>query len=707
MATPQDICDMVVQAVKQITGESSQSVKLKQPSAYSGERDVRIIDNWCSAVDTHKDFYGWSDEKTFIFASTLLAGRAAEWLRVYKEFHPTTVPTTRPHLRGASSSSNRSSMTSRWAQQQGQGYSPSGSGGVGSSQGGGPEPMDLDAMTSRGGSSSVVCFFCQKPGHVKRNCRDRIEAIRKLDNSHRYNNQGSGGAYKGKRKQFNYKKPRGNLNAMDNNSDSSPSVAHDDDNKLNTCEHYLNGSSAPNKKDSKGTSSTATAKMVEPLSARLAIDVPHLDQLNSATSSSSSDLPLYGGFAYSRDAGKGGGSSGAATTAVSTTGVHANVDQGQDATTVEPNTSSTTSASVVVGEQEEPELSNNMYSSQEGVSPFVNMSESVPVDQDQQQQEEVIEEDLQMNQPHNDNSDVECSGMSDVGGDGNSTMDEDDNELKHVVEAYGDISPHEEEFDSAMSEIASEEQEVEAVDDTIRTVIDGYDDISSADELQDDELDDIRDADRQSDNTNRIQQHEEPTLTETGIGSDGEVSLHSAQSSSRSISIPATEEEVEEEQIEQDQFSDPIVVTEDDATHSNNQGEASGSHGNHGAISSHGDEMQNDGDQAEAIGSHDDKMEETGSPGNKVEEAGDPGNKMEEDKKTQAGNVGSSGNAKQKISPFAFVAKQSRKALSWQKFRGTDDSLHKNEDIVGPLAYTTQPCPSGPDESGYLSPMGR
>jgi hypothetical protein len=51
--TPQGICELVVQAVKQITGKSN-SMKLKQLSDYSGERDVCIIDNWCSAVETHK-----------------------------------------------------------------------------------------------------------------------------------------------------------------------------------------------------------------------------------------------------------------------------------------------------------------------------------------------------------------------------------------------------------------------------------------------------------------------------------------------------------------------------------------------------------------------------------------------------------------------------------------------------------------------------
>ncbi|EPB81000.1 hypothetical protein HMPREF1544_12306 [Mucor circinelloides 1006PhL] len=390
MSTPQEICDMVVQAVKQITGEGSNSVKLKQPNDYSGERDVRSIDNWCSAVETHKEFYGWSDEKTFIFASTLLAGRAAEWLRVYREQFPQDAPktwsklkdelvqnfrparsmddardaldalvqtgsmqaycdsfmdivmlipgmtqeeqchqfrkgiqdmelqaqlrdyqpaqrklqiyfthalnyaATRPHIGGGgmSSFSGNRGMVSRGAQQQGLSYS------YGT---GGAEPMDLDAMAGRGGSSTVLCYFCNKPGHVKRHCRERIEAIRKLDNGHRYNNNvGSSGSYKGKRKQFNRSnKPRGQVNVMDNNTsdDSSPSTAYDD-NKLNTsCEHYSANSSLSNK-NTKCKSATMSKK-VQPLSARLANDVPHLDQLNSATSSSSSDLPLYGAFAYS------------------------------------------------------------------------------------------------------------------------------------------------------------------------------------------------------------------------------------------------------------------------------------------------------------------------------------------------------------------------------------------------------------------------
>ncbi|KAG1086443.1 hypothetical protein G6F42_020987 [Rhizopus arrhizus] len=336
--------------------------------------------------------------------------------------------------------------------------------------------------------------------------------------------------------------------------------------------------------------------------------------------------------------------------------------------------SPTSNANVTMAEQV-PELSSNMYGSQEGVSPFVEMTETLPVEmvrhEDKQQhgltgtsggdaQENVLGEDQQQEQ----RSDVECSGMSDVGGDGNSIMEEDGNELKHVVEVYGDISPYEEEFDSAMSDLASEEERREIIDSNIKTVIDGYDDISSADELDNileevdksddilegDKLDDILEVDKLEDSI-KIQNN--TSLVERAVGSEDDNLLHSPGGPSHNTSVSATEEEKVKEEEEQhtqlDEFADPIVVTEDDVIHSNDgQGEASGIHGNQGEISS-------------------------------------PSNKMEEIEKAQDGKLESSGGVKKIFSPFAFVEKQSRKALSWQKFRGTDDSLHKDEDVVGPV----------------------
>ncbi|KAK4511133.1 Fructose-2,6-bisphosphatase [Mucor velutinosus] len=91
--------------------------------------------------------------------------------------------------------------------------------------------------------------------------------------------------------------------------------------------------------------------------------------------------------------------------------------------------------------------------------------------------------------------------------------------------------------------------------------------------------------------------------------------------------------------------------------------------------------MQDISSQAGASSCHDDKMERTDSHGDK----------MKDNSTTEGGDkMGSSGSAPKRISPFAFVEKQSKKPLSWQKFRGTDDSIHQNEDTVGPLATDSE-----------------
>lgn len=50
-------------------------------------------------METHKEFNSWSDEKTFIFTSTLLAGRAAKWLRIYKKQFTQESPKTWSELK--------------------------------------------------------------------------------------------------------------------------------------------------------------------------------------------------------------------------------------------------------------------------------------------------------------------------------------------------------------------------------------------------------------------------------------------------------------------------------------------------------------------------------------------------------------------------------------------------------------------------------
>lgn len=34
-------------------------------------------------------------------------------------------------------------------------------------------------------NKNIVCFYCNKPGHVKRHCKKRMAAIKELDNKQR------------------------------------------------------------------------------------------------------------------------------------------------------------------------------------------------------------------------------------------------------------------------------------------------------------------------------------------------------------------------------------------------------------------------------------------------------------------------------------------------------------------------------------------
>lgn len=59
---------------------------------FTGERDIRKIDGWISAIERCKAFCGWDDERTFIYALTLIEGCAEIWLRLLEKDHPDMAP---------------------------------------------------------------------------------------------------------------------------------------------------------------------------------------------------------------------------------------------------------------------------------------------------------------------------------------------------------------------------------------------------------------------------------------------------------------------------------------------------------------------------------------------------------------------------------------------------------------------------------------
>lgn len=75
-----------------LLAENKNETKVKEPSTYDGTRDALLIDGWIRSVERYINFYGWTPEKSYLFAATLLRDRADAWFRTIEltEGAPTT-----------------------------------------------------------------------------------------------------------------------------------------------------------------------------------------------------------------------------------------------------------------------------------------------------------------------------------------------------------------------------------------------------------------------------------------------------------------------------------------------------------------------------------------------------------------------------------------------------------------------------------------
>ncbi|KAG2195271.1 hypothetical protein INT47_005046 [Mucor saturninus] len=70
----------------------SKNAKIKEPTTYDGTRDALVIDSWVRSVERYVAFFNWTQEKSYLFASTLMRDRADAWFRTIEleEDAPTT-----------------------------------------------------------------------------------------------------------------------------------------------------------------------------------------------------------------------------------------------------------------------------------------------------------------------------------------------------------------------------------------------------------------------------------------------------------------------------------------------------------------------------------------------------------------------------------------------------------------------------------------
>lgn len=269
----------------------NKNAKIKEPATYDGTRDALVIDSWVRSVERYVAFFNWTQERSYLFASTLMRDRADAWFRTIEleEDAPTTWlelkrliieffrpdnanrmardrlaclqqtgnlvnyindfmdiklalpkmtndeacdkfirglsnPRMRAHIRQYEADTIKDAIHAALsydsAQQEHGNYTTVNTPAPTSRRTTVDDPMDLDAIDNRfnnrnnrsynrsnngsyrqnnsyshngnsgyrnGNNSSsrpINCFYCQKPGHIKRNCQTRLSDIRKLDEQH-------------------------------------------------------------------------------------------------------------------------------------------------------------------------------------------------------------------------------------------------------------------------------------------------------------------------------------------------------------------------------------------------------------------------------------------------------------------------------------------------------------------------------------------
>lgn len=59
----------------------NKQTRIKEPEVYDGTRDALLIDGWVRSIERFTTFNSWTPERSYLYATTLLRGRADAWFR--------------------------------------------------------------------------------------------------------------------------------------------------------------------------------------------------------------------------------------------------------------------------------------------------------------------------------------------------------------------------------------------------------------------------------------------------------------------------------------------------------------------------------------------------------------------------------------------------------------------------------------------------
>ncbi|KAI8886063.1 hypothetical protein K501DRAFT_270150 [Backusella circina FSU 941] len=178
-------------------------IKLKEPPVYEGEQDAVKIDGWIRSVERYADFQQWDDTRTGILAidtmtdeeatDKFIRGLKGKGMRIFVRQQDDEKLNTAINAAIGYNSAEHENIPNH----QQPTYRPS------------PEnenPMDLDVMYSRTNRNrgqnrnhtrnqnqnqnqnyrqrdltNYRCYYCQKLGHERKDCRKRRNDIKALD----------------------------------------------------------------------------------------------------------------------------------------------------------------------------------------------------------------------------------------------------------------------------------------------------------------------------------------------------------------------------------------------------------------------------------------------------------------------------------------------------------------------------------------------